>query len=89
MSGFGQIVFNWTEVTAPGQNYPQIQVQVTGPGDLLMFSGVTNYGNPGNGGIVASPGAYVFNVTMSPLSDTEVHLLVQTAAFTSAPIWPF
>jgi hypothetical protein len=87
MSGSGQIVFNWSEVSAPGQSYPQIQVTVTGPHQLQMFSGFTNYDKPGYGGIVATSGAFEFNLTMEPVTVTTVYLLVQTAAFTSAPIW--
>lgn len=88
-SGYGQMVFNWTQVTAPGASPPQVQVQVTGPGHQLVYSGYTNYGYPGNGGIVVVQGGYLFNVTTNPSVDTKVYLQVQAVAFTYSPLLQF
>lgn len=86
MSGFGEIVFNWTELTAPGASPPQVQVKVVNSTWSVLFSGFTNYGAPGNAGLVVAPGTYQFNVTVSTSSDTEIFLAVHTAAFSSIPI---
>lgn len=87
LTGFGIIVVNWTETTAAGQNYPQITVKVTGPGDSQVFTETTMYNESGNGGVSVTSGSYTFSVMEEPTTDTAVHLSLQFAIFTSGPIW--
>ncbi len=80
MSGFGQIVLNWTQSGA----YGEAQVWMTGPSNATLFDQYTWTGTPGYGGLVVAPGTYVIHATA--VSTIAVYLEVETASYSAAPI---
>jgi hypothetical protein len=72
MGGFGQIVFNWSEVGT----YNLLHITLTSAsGSFLFYNPSTT---SGSGGVVAAPGVYFINVQEGASTDTEAYLTLET-----------
>ncbi len=80
MGGFGQIVFNWSEVGA----YNDLHISLTSASGSLMFYNPST--TSGSGGVVAAPGTYYLLVQEGASTDTEAYLTLESEYSTSGPL---